>query len=117
MPFSVKTIFSSRRTFIKHSLGLASAGIIAPSLLWRSSEALAQLTTRNSKFQNDPIAQARLFQSIDQHTANAGFDVTKATIILPDAAQEVHQYAVRDLVEHVQKSTGITLPISDESTF
>lgn len=108
---------TSRRTFIKNSFGLTSIGILAPSLLWRSSEALAQLAIPDPGFQNDPITQARLFKGFDQHNVIAGFDVTKATIILPDAPLEVHHYAAQELVEHVQKASGFTLPISDESTF
>jgi len=86
----------SRRVFIKNSIGFASAGFIAPSLLLRSSQALA---VPNSVIHIDPIAQARMFQSVNQHNANAGFDVAKATIILSDAPLAVHRYAAQELVD------------------
>jgi len=87
---------TSRRTFIKHSLGLASAGLIAPSLLWQTSQTFAD--------------------SIDK---NAGFAIVKdgksqAVIVTPDNPSHVAQYAAQELQWHVQKATGVKLDIIAE---
>jgi hypothetical protein len=94
-------MFSSRRNFIKSSLGLASAGLIAPSLL-RSSEAVAQV----------------LGNSVPR-AANVGFKVAengtaRAFIAVPDAPSDVVKYAAQELQWHIERATGVKLDVVAE---
>lgn len=87
---------TSRRVFIKNTLGLASASVIAPSLLWQHSQALAGI--------------------LDSPGATAGFKVVEnnvpmAIIVTPDDPSHVVQYAVQELQWHVQRSSGVLLDV------
>jgi hypothetical protein len=93
-------MFSSRRNFIKNSLGLAFVGLIAPSLL--SSEAVAQV----------------LGNSVPR-AANVGFKVAedgtaRAVIVTPDAPSDVVKYAAQELQWHVERATGVKLDVVAE---
>ena len=88
---------TSRRSFIKSTFGLASAGIITPASLIQHSQAFA--TTPDS---------------------GAGFKVVEngkplAIIVTPDTPSHVVQYAVKELQWHVHRATGVTLSVVAES--
>jgi hypothetical protein len=87
---------TSRRTFLKN-IGLASAGLITPSLL-RHSDAFAEIL--DSSNHNG-------FKVIDNNAA-------LAIIITPDNPLSVVQYAAAELQWHVQKATGVKLDVISE---
>lgn len=86
---------TSRRTFLRN-MGLASAGLMAPSLLLRHSEALSKVgDSRNG------------FAIVENNAAHA-------VIVTPDNPSHVAQYAARELQGHIQKSTGVALDVIAE---
>lgn len=87
---------TSRRSFIKNSIGLASAGIIAPSLLLQKSESFAAMTLDRDGFK------------IVENGAPLGIIVT------PDNPSRVVQYAAQELQWHVQRASGVKLNVVSE---
>jgi hypothetical protein len=92
----IKIMSTSRRSFIKNSLGLASAGIIAPSLLLKHSESFAAMA-----FDRDG------FKIVEN---NAPLTI----IVVPDNPSRVVQYAADELQWHVQRASGVKLDVVSE---
>lgn len=88
---------TSRRTFIKNSFALASAGLVAPTLLAQHSNSFAAM--------------------LDQRTGFAVVENGKAhaIIVTPNDPSHVVQYAVQELQEHVQRATDVKLEVISEN--
>lgn len=93
---------TSRRDFIRNSFGIASVGLMAPSILLQRSEGWAQTV-----------------QSSVPRAANVGFKVAengaaRAVIVTPNEPSLVTVYAAQELQWHVQRATGVKLDIVAE---
>jgi len=92
----------SRRHFLRNSIGLTSAGLVAPSLLLQHSEAFAGM------LQNSVPRAANVgFKVVENNTAHA-------IIVTPENPSHVVQYAVQELQSHVLTATGVKLEIVSE---
>lgn len=95
---------ASRRTFLRN-LGLASAGMLAPSLFLNSAHALGSAHA---------LAGTR-----DLTQVNSGFKIVengaaRAVIVVAHSASSVPQYAVQELQWHIEKATSARLAIVAE---
>jgi hypothetical protein len=93
---------TSRRDFIRNSLGLASVGLITPSLLLQRSEGWAQTSSISV-----PRAATAGFKVVENGVAHA-------IVVTPNEPSLVVIYAAQELQSHVRQATGVLLDIIAE---